>query len=128
MSRYALRMKLWKYATRRSVILLFVIGVGVPLLYCVWMCFGWPPAIEISHETTRLTEPLTADGRYVDYLAAIKSKVGEQRIEDDLWHALCDPDDKEHPPSAEARQRLPDVSFRRIRLQCFLVPCFACLS
>lgn len=33
----------------------------------VWQCFGPLSPITISAETTVLTEPRTADGRYVDY-------------------------------------------------------------
>lgn len=39
------------------------------------MCFGWPAPIVISHETTRVTQPLTKDGRYVDYVQLIRDKL-----------------------------------------------------
>ena len=52
----------------RKRVLLLSIGVGVPWLWVAWQCFGPLSPITISAETTILTEPLTDDGRYVDYL------------------------------------------------------------
>ena len=52
----------------RKRVLLLAIGIGVPWLWVAWQCFGPLSPITISAETTILTEPLTADGRYVDYL------------------------------------------------------------
>ncbi len=51
----------------RRRILLLTIGIGVPWLWVAWQCFGPLSPITISAETTILTEPLTADGRHVDY-------------------------------------------------------------
>lgn len=39
------------------------------------MCFGWPAPILISYETTRVTQPLTKDGRYVDYVQLLRDKL-----------------------------------------------------
>lgn len=51
----------------RKRVLLLAIGIGVPWWWVAWQCFGPLSPITISAETTVLTEPLTADGRYVDY-------------------------------------------------------------
>jgi hypothetical protein len=58
----------------RKRVLLPAVGLGLPWLWVAWQCFGpvWP--ITISLETTRLTDPLTADGRYVDFLSYARGK------------------------------------------------------
>jgi hypothetical protein len=58
----------------RKRVLLPAVGLGLPWLWIAWQCFGplWP--ITISPETTRLTDPLTADGRYIDFLSYARGK------------------------------------------------------
>jgi len=50
-----------------------IAGIVIPVLYLAWHIFAWPEPIRISYETTRLTEPLTADG-YVDFLKVIRDQ------------------------------------------------------
>ncbi len=101
-----------KWSLRKKVWLLFLVGNLLPVCYVLWMCFGPPPAIEISEETTYLTEPLTDDGQYIDYLAYGKKVIGEHDYADDLWKAMVSPD-RPHDESSEwALSRVPDVSFR----------------
>ncbi len=62
--------------TRRNVLRTFWhVGILLPFAWGAWLVLGWPAAIEISRETTRLTSPLTEDSRYVDYVQAIRSKL-----------------------------------------------------
>ncbi len=75
----------------RKRVLLLVIGIGVPWLWVAWQCFGPLSPITISAETTILTEPLTADGRYVDYLIWARERfepANARRARDDRWCLL----------------------------------------
>ena len=56
-----------KFWTRRRVIVTLLVLFGV-----YWFCFRGV-SLRISPETTKITEPRTADGRQVDYFAALVS-------------------------------------------------------
>lgn len=98
-TRRSLKQRLAQCMTRRTAILLVVVGIGVPLGHLGWICFGPYESIEISKGTTYFTEPLTPDGRYVDYTAAVgipvsqSGKVSEwqQLIEDKHPSIKCVP-------------------------------------
>lgn len=67
-------------------------GIGLPLIWAAWVLLRWPAAIEISYETTRLTEPVTSDG-YIDYFEVGRThyrEAGGQLREDSAWMALYD--------------------------------------
>lgn len=81
---------------RRWIRLVWFTAIILPTGYFLWMCFGWPAAIEISYETTRLTEPRTKDGRYINYLEFLRQQMGtaaDAKYEDDLWALLTMPND-----------------------------------
>jgi len=58
-------MSLKKYFTRRRIIVTLLV-----LLSVYWFCFRGV-ALRISPETTKITEPRTADGKRVDYFQAL---------------------------------------------------------
>jgi len=80
-----------KKLLRRRVLLL-AIGIGVPWLWVAWQCFGPLSPITISAETTILTEPLTADGRYVDYFTWARERfepANARLAREDRWCLLA---------------------------------------
>lgn len=98
--------------TRKKALGIFLIGNLLPICYVFWMCFSAPAAIVISPETTFLTEPLTPDGQYVDYVAYYKQLLGEQRPKDDLWKALVSPMRPNDESSDWAINQVPCVSYQ----------------
>ena len=61
-----------------GVVIVIMIGV------LVWFNFFRPgPPLRISKETTYITEPLTADGRYVDYVAALQQNTHPPEMQTD---------------------------------------------
>lgn len=63
------------------------IGIGLPLVKWIWGLVGWPMGIEVSKETTWLTEPVAKDG-YVDYLPFLSQRhhdLGVRPTADDPW-------------------------------------------
>ena len=97
---------------RKKALGLFLIGNLLPVCYVLWMCFSAPAPIVISPETTLITEPLTPDGQYVDYLAYHKQLIGEQDPKDDLWKALVSPKRPHDESSAWAISQVPRVSYQ----------------
>ncbi len=76
----------------RRRVLLLAIGIGVPWLWVAWQCFGPLSPITISAETTILNEPLTADGRYVDYLTWARERLepaNARLAREDRWCLLA---------------------------------------
>ncbi|MEZ6062167.1 MAG: hypothetical protein R3C19_17650 [Planctomycetaceae bacterium] len=65
--------RLSRWTPRRIVWLVSALGIAAPLLRFLWIMYGPLPAIEISPETTWVTEPLTNDG-YVDYLEILRQE------------------------------------------------------
>lgn len=57
---------------RRWVRAIWLLGFLSPFLWLGWHLFGPPEQIVVSHETTRVTSPLKADGRTVDYASALR--------------------------------------------------------
>ena len=58
--------RFWKKLFLGGLVLLCLFG------FVVWICLFHEVPLEISPETTYITEPLTADGRQVDYFRAIE--------------------------------------------------------
>ena len=61
--------KFWKRLLQGSLILL------IPLGFLAWICLFRDTPLEISKETTYITEPLTSDGKRVDYFRALEQKL-----------------------------------------------------
>ena len=60
------KVPLWKILLSLGAVLLFMFGL------LVWACLFREIPLEISKETTYITEPLTEDGKRVDYFRAIE--------------------------------------------------------
>lgn len=52
----------------------WLLGFLSPILWLLWRLYGPPERIVVSYETTRITSPLKADGRSVDYGAALRKQ------------------------------------------------------
>lgn len=52
----------------------WLLGFLSPFLWILWHLFCPPERIVVSYETTRITSPLKADGRSVDYAAALRAQ------------------------------------------------------
>jgi len=67
-------------------------GIGLPIGWFAWTVLKSPVALEISRETTYLTEPLTEVG-YVDFLSVFRAryeKMGGDSPERDEWNLLME--------------------------------------
>ena len=105
---------------RKKFILASTLGIGLPLAWLLWGIFGWPQAIQISKETTWLTEPVGDDG-YVDYMSYLydrHAELSDTSIADDEWRELIEAERGSGPlagsgmeyiePSVEFKKQLPD--------------------
>lgn len=101
-----------KLLRKKKFWLLFAAGNLLPVCYVLWMCYGPPRAITISKETTWLTEPLTEDGRYVDYNEYLKKQIGTRDPRDDLWKALVGDEHPNFKSSEAAVALVPSVRYR----------------
>lgn len=100
-----------RLSRRKKAWLLFGLGNLIPICYVLWMCYGSPRAITISKETTWLTEPLTEDGRYVDYRRYEKTLLGEHDHRNDLWKALVSPEREDDQSTPAALAQVPQVTY-----------------
>ena len=74
---------------------IIVLGIAIPAIYGLSILLGSPPAICISESTTRLSHPLTGDGRYIDYAVAMRQRyqgLELVKLQDDPWFILTFPE------------------------------------
>ena len=74
---------------------IIVLGFAIPAIYGLSILFGSAPAICISESTTRLSDPLSRDGRYIDYAEAMRRRyqIPEMvELKDDPWYILTFPE------------------------------------
>lgn len=98
----------------RNIWAFSALGIGLPIAWMLWRTFGWLPAIEISRETTWLTEPLREDG-YVDYLGYLEDQYytsGGPLPGEDPWHNLIEAERTGNPSSLKPLYINPVSEFR----------------
>lgn len=77
---------------RRNVWGFAALGIGLPLAWMLWRIFGWLPALEVTTETTWLTQPVGENG-YVDYLGHLRTEYVRQggfADPGDPWHIMIE--------------------------------------
>ena len=107
----------------RAVIVL--LGILVPVGMGLWSILGWPEQIQISPETTVITDYTTRDGTEVNYLAWARDRFGTADPTLDPWHLILFPVSKEQVKypgtrsllNGEVDSRKADLLQQRVELR-----------